>query len=173
MRSREFTDEQFLRLWGQHGVNWTWKQYADALSDLLGLEDDDRIPPLNVRVRVNRNRDRWAAEHGVYVAPRQVKADMEFASWPQLPRAMRNQALYRVLEYAGAARIKGLAKLDETNRERYLRARRNMKKKGEVIRYDPGRPLYRSKRNANEIREDPDHERLYESRASYLERNPE
>lgn len=170
MRERkQITDDDFLALWAQHGRAWSWAQYADALSDRYGLEGGDRFGASAVSARVSRRRKAWAAD-GVHIPLRRVSHAEMFSAWPDLPARLRDQFLYRFLEYEHLFQ-EGRAVPDHSA---WSSMRREMVRKDELIRYDPkSQWLYRDKRSKREIQLDPRRERFVEPRESYLSRHPE
>lgn len=174
MPEQKFDDDDFLTLWAVYGSNWSWAQYAHALSDQYGFEGDGRLKPSAVSARVSRKREQWRRERGIVVPLRRLPHTEVFSSWPELPVTMRNQALYRWLEYESLFRQLGEEGVPPSVRELGWRSgRRGMLKRDEIIRYDPvhGR-LYRDKRTQREKDLDPGRERFWEPRESYVRRHP-
>lgn len=159
-------DDKFLALWRRYGDSLTWEEYARRLSQI----EQRQVEPAALKVWVSRNRERLFEEYGVTVGPRLVRADEEFEAWPQLPRDLRKQSQYRLLEYHARARQHGASSLPPSIREKYTSQRDRMIRNNEIIRYDPGYGLYLDKRTPQEVQADPRHERLSETKEAYRAR---
>ena len=145
-----FSDDDFLELWRRHGATWSYVQYADAISDKLGLTGDDRLTASALRARVHRRRDAWE-ERGDKVAFRQFSHRAIFSAWPDLSAGIRNTYLYRFLELESAARQGGEKVLPPSMVQRWRTLRKTLLDNDEVIRYDPDTgKLFQGKRLPHE-----------------------
>lgn len=159
-------DEDFIELWKTHGKKLTWKEYAEELTSLIGVP----ISEAALKMWISRNRDRLL-KNDVDTGQRKVSAAEEFNAWPALPRTLRNDFLYRMLEYHARVKQLGEDALFPSIKSRYLATRRRMIDENLVIRYSPKKGLYLDGRSERETREDPTHTRLSETREVYLRRH--
>lgn len=166
MPSKKQRDIDFLALWEQYGDSLSWDEYARRLS----AKGQASISGDALKAWVRRHRGRLWEEYGVQVGPRLVRADAEFEAWPQMPREERNRSLYRFLEYHARVRVLGIEELSESVRGRYESQLRRLKEDNQIIRYAPGYGLYRDARTPEEAADDPDYERVSETREAYEHR---
>jgi hypothetical protein len=153
-----FDEESFLHLWGIHGQDWTWGQYAEALDTTA----------LALRTRVSRERGVWRELYGIDVQMKKTDTSPMFTAWPNTARQLRDVWLSRFLEFEAVVRERGEDALNAQARSRWLSTRAKLIESDQVIRYDPDKGFYRDPRLAHEPEGI-----IAEPRESYLNRHPD